>query len=177
MTSPEKVISEQQTASAAAGGAGTESDVSNYARLFCEAMSQMNAVSLQHTESLLNIAVTVAEDLRAINSRAGAQGGEELDGFINKIKSAAADLSLVNQPASTPENLSAQSAPDGVESSQPVSSGESFPAAVEQALADAVQNSVANQQQLNLIGTAMLTQAADLLFSVAAAGAQRQQKD
>ncbi|MDQ3799830.1 MAG: RebB family R body protein [Acidobacteriota bacterium] len=170
MNSPEKVISEQQTASAA--GAGAESDVSNYARLFCEVMSQLNAVSMQQTESLLSLAVTVAEKLHSINSRAGAQG-EQLDGFINQIKSAAADLSQIKQSASAPENLSAQSATGGDESSQPASSGESFPAAVEQALADAVRNSVANQQQLNTIGEAMLTQSATLLFSLAAARAQQ----
>jgi hypothetical protein len=162
MTSPEKVISEQQTASAA--GAGAESDVANYTRLFSEAMSQLNAVSLQHAEGLLNLAVTAAEKFHSINSRAGAQN-EQLAGFVEQIKSAAADLSRVSQPA--PENLSAQTAPDD-ESSQSAPGGESFPAAVEQALGSAIQNSVSNQQQLNTIGAAILTQSVSVLLSLAA---------
>ncbi|HLM02283.1 MAG TPA: RebB family R body protein [Pyrinomonadaceae bacterium] len=150
MTSPEKVISEQQTASAATA---TQSEISDYAEIFSKAMSQLNAVSLRQTQGLLDIAARAAEKFHSINRSATVINKDVLAGFIDEIKSVAADVSQINQQ--TPENLSPEPAPNP----------ESFLAAVEQALSDAVRNSVSNQQQLNVIGAAILTQSAALLLS------------
>ncbi|HEX8737305.1 MAG TPA: RebB family R body protein [Pyrinomonadaceae bacterium] len=148
MTNPEQVISEQQTANETS----TENEIAAYAEIFCKIMSQLNVVALEQTKGLLNIAVTAAEKLHSLNSSAQANNGE-LAGFINQLKSTADNLSQTNQP--TPENLSAQSAPNP----------EIFAAIVEQALSNAIHNSVNNQQQLNVTGAAILTQAAALLLS------------
>jgi hypothetical protein len=153
MTNPEKAISERQTSS----GSTPENEISNYAEIFCQAMSRLNAVALQQTEGLLNIAVTAAEKFHSLNSAAGANNAE-LDGFINQLKTAADNLSRNNQP--TPDNPSAQSAPN------PATVLE----AIEHQLSNAIGNSVNNQQQLNVAGIAILTQAAALLLS---AGAQQ----
>jgi Killing trait len=148
MTNPEQVISEQQTANETS----MENEISNYAEIFCKTMSELNAVALEQTQGLLNIAVTAAEKFHSLNPAAQANN-EELGGFINQLKNTADNLSQTNQP--TPENLSAQSAPNA----------ETFIAAVEQALGNAIHNSANNQQQLNIIGAAILTQSAALLLS------------
>jgi hypothetical protein len=148
MTNPEKVISEQQTAN----DSTPEQQISTYAEVFCQTMTQLNAVSLQQTQGLLDIAVRAAEKIHSINSSA-ATSKDELDGFINQLKTAADNLAQINQQ--TPENLSAQSAPNP----------ETFLEAVEQALGNAVHNSVNNQQQLNVTGAAILTSAAALLLA------------
>jgi hypothetical protein len=148
MTNPEKAISEQQIA----GGSATQNDISTYAEIFSKAMSQLNAVAVQQTEGLLNIAASAAEKYHSLNSSAQVNK-DELDGFINQMKSAADNLSQINQP--TPENPSAQPQPNP----------ESFISTVEQALGNAIHNSVNNQQQLNVTGAAILTTAAALLLS------------
>jgi soluble cytochrome b562 len=150
MTNPEKVISEQQTA----GGSTTENEISNYVEIFAKAMSQLNAVALQQTEGLLNIAVSAAEKFHAINSAAEVNK-DELAGFINQMKTAAANIKQIHRQA--PENPAAQSAPNP----------EIVLQAVMQALSDAIHNSANNQQQLNVIGAAILTQSAALLLSSA----------
>jgi hypothetical protein len=150
MTNPEKVISEQQQAS---NDSTPEQEISNYAATFCQTMAQLNAVSLGQTQGLLEIAVRAAEKFHSLNSSAAANR-DELDGFINQIQSAAESFSQNNQP--TPENLS---------SAQSAANPETFLAAIEQALGNAVRNSVTNQQQLNVLGAAILAQAAALLLS------------
>ncbi|HEX8249522.1 MAG TPA: RebB family R body protein [Pyrinomonadaceae bacterium] len=149
MTSPERVISEQQTSS----GATPENEISNYVEIFCRAMSQLNAVALQQTEGLLNVAAVAAEKFRSLNSPAGANN-EELAGFINQLKTAADNLSQSSQPM--PENQSALPAP---------TNPGTVPEAVEHQLSNAIGNSVSHQQQLNVTGLAILTQAAALLLS------------
>lgn len=142
------VISEQQTAN----DSTPEQQISAYAEVFCKAMTQLNAVALQQTQGLLDIAVRAAEKIHSINS-AATMNKNELDGFINQLKTAADSLAQVNQP--TPENPSSQTAPNPA----------TFLEAVEQALGNAVHNSVNNQQQLNITGAAILTQAAALLLA------------
>jgi septal ring factor EnvC (AmiA/AmiB activator) len=149
MTNPEKVISEQQT-----GGSTTQNEISNYAEIFAKAMSQLNAVALQQTEGLLNIAVSAAEKFHALNSSAEVNK-DELAGFINQMKTAADDIKQIHRQ--TPENPAAKSAPNS----------EIVLQAVMQALSDAIHNSTNNQQQLNVIGAAILTQSAALLLSSA----------
>ena len=150
MTNPEKAISEQQTANAGAPA----NEISNYAEIFCRAMSQLNAAALQQTEGLLNIAVRAAEKFHSINSSAQVNNAA-LEAFINQMKTVAADISQINQPA--PENLSTPSAPNP----------KTVLEAVEHQLSNAIGNSVSNQQQLNVIGAAILTQAAALLLASA----------
>ena len=148
MTNPEKVISEQQTSD----GSAPENEISNCAEIFCRAMSQLNAVALQQTEALLNIATSAAEKFHSLNSPATANK-EELGALINQLKTAADNISQINQP--TPQNSSAQ----------PATSPATVLEAVEHQLSNAIGNSVNNQQQLNIIGAAILTQAAALLLS------------
>ncbi|HEX9961802.1 MAG TPA: RebB family R body protein [Pyrinomonadaceae bacterium] len=150
MTNPEKVISEQQTA----GSSTSAGDISTYAEMFSKAMSQLNAVALQQTEGLLNIAASAAEKYHSLNSSAEINK-DELTGFINQMKNAAENISRINQQA--PENPAAPSAPNS----------ELVLQAVIQALNDAIHNSTNNQQQLNVIGAAILTQSAALLLSSA----------
>jgi vacuolar-type H+-ATPase subunit I/STV1 len=146
MTSPEQVISEQQTAIASTTG----NEISTYAEIFAGTMSQLNAVALQQTESLLNIAVTAAEKFHSLNSSAEINK-DELAQFTNQIKSATDKISQINQP----ETETAAAAP----------TSESFPAIVAQALNLAFQNSVSNQQALNQMGESILGKAALLLLS------------
>ncbi|HYP49537.1 MAG TPA: hypothetical protein VEQ34_01250, partial [Pyrinomonadaceae bacterium] len=130
MTNPEKVISEQQqtsndsTQQQTSNDSTTGQEISTYFEVFCKALTQLNAVALQQTRSLLDIAVTAAEKLHSLNSTAQAKN-EELAGFINQLKNAADNLSQANQQ--TPENLSTQSAPNAA----------LFLALVEQALSNA----------------------------------------
>lgn len=150
MTNPEKVISEQQTA----GTSTTQNEISTYAEIFSKAMSQLNAVALQQTEGLLNIAVSAAEKFHSLNSSAEVNK-DELAGFINQMKNAAENISQIN--GQTPENPAAQTAPNP----------ELVLQTVIQALNNAIHNSTNNQQQLNIIGAAILAQAAALLLSPA----------
>jgi hypothetical protein len=146
MTNPEKSLVEQPASNEAA-----DNNISSYTEIFCRALTQLNAVSLEQIEGLLNIAVKAAEKVHSINSSAAAPPDEKLTEFVNQMKNTAARMSQTNQPT---DNAS----PSAI-------NPEVFPALVEQTLGNAIRNSANNQQELNIIGAAILTQAASLLLS------------
>lgn len=144
---PEKAVSEQSTTD----GAALENEFSVYSEIFCKVMSQLNAVALQQSEGLLNIAAQAAEKFRSLNPAAEIDKAE-LAEFINQMKNAAGSISQINQEA--PENPAAH---------PPVS--ELFPSMVAQSLNLAFQNSVSNQQAVNQIGETILGKSVALLLS------------
>jgi hypothetical protein len=149
MTTPETSLAEQP----AANDSSPDNEISSYTEIFCRAMTRLNAVSLEQIEGLLNIAVKAAEKVHSINASAAAPTDEKLTEFVNQIKNTADRMSQTNQPPA--ENASTPAAINP----------EAFPALVEQTLGNAIHNSANNQQELNIIGAAILTQAASLLLS------------
>jgi hypothetical protein len=149
MTNPEKSLAEQP----AANNSTTDDNLSSYTEIFCRALTQLNAVALEQIEGLLNVAVKAAEKIHSLNSSAAAPPDEKLTEFVNEMKNTAARMSQTNQTAADDASLPPAINPDV------------FPALVEQTLGNAIHNSANNQQELNVIGAAILAQAASLLLS------------
>jgi hypothetical protein len=122
--------------------------------LFCKTVAELNTISLKQSEGLLNIAISAAE---AMNSNDPANGGAE---FIAELKAAAEEISRSarNREEEIYKNIKS------VISAEPE---HSFCATVEQKLIIALENSLNNQQQLNVVGEALLAKAASLLLSQA----------
>ena len=123
-------------------------------RLFCKTVAELNAISLKQTEGLLNIAVTAVE---ALGSNASAGGAEQ---FVSELRATAEEIS---RSARTKEEEVYKIVKEAVAAE----SEEYFCAAVEEKLIIALENSLANQQQLNVTGNAILAQASALLLSSA----------
>lgn len=119
---------------------------------FCETVAELNNISLKQLEGLLNIAVTAAKEL---NSGGNA---EETEQFVEKLKIVAEELgrNAQKQEKELFENL---------KNSLADVSEHSFCQTVEQKLILALENSLANQQQLNVTGNAILAQTASLLLT------------
>jgi len=150
-------------------------DVSACARLFCVTLAQLNAISEQQIKALLEVAITTAEVVRSLASsepeaklkNAALAKGEEIAELGAKLTGAADKMS---QSRSDSEGVEA-----GTEESQQIGgqqktfaaiNAEAFCAQVEANINVAMQNSLACQQQMNVLGQAILAQAAALLFSV-----------
>lgn len=121
-------------------------------KLFCRTIAELNTISLKQMEGLLNLAV---ETVKASNSNDSANGAEQ---FVEQLKTTAEEIS---RNARTKEEEIYKNIKESV-SAEPA---HSFCAAIEEKLIIAVENSLANQQQLNVIGNAILAQAANLLLS------------
>jgi hypothetical protein len=119
-------------------------------RLFCKTLAELNAISLAQMEGLLNLAASAAENLNS-NGGDGAQ-------FVDELKTAAADLS--RQARAQEEEIYRN-----VKETLSSETKHSFCETVEQKIVIALENSLANQQQLNITGDAILAQAASMLLS------------
>lgn len=123
-------------------------------KLFCKTVAELNTISLRQTEGLLNIAVSA---VKALNSNDTANGAAQ---FTAELKAAAEEI---NQSARNRE----EEIYKNIKSALSAEPEHSFCAAVEQKLIIALENSLANQQQLNVTGDAILAKAASLLLSQA----------
>ena len=123
-------------------------------KLFCKTVAELNSISLKQTEGLLNVAVTAVE---ALDSNGSAANAAQL------VAELQATVEEVSRNARTQEEELYKNIKEGL-SAEPE---HSFCAAVEQKLIIALENSLANQQQLNVTGDALLAQAASLLLSSA----------
>jgi len=134
----------------------TDSDNQNEEciKLFCKTIAELNTISLKQIEGLLNVAITAAES----NSK-----GETPDAakFIEELKATAEEIS---QKARNQEEEIYKNVKDML-SAQPK---HSFCEAVEEKLIISLENSLANQQQLNVLGASILAQAASMILSPAA---------
>jgi hypothetical protein len=132
-----------------------ENDNEKCIELFCKTVAELNTISLKQMEGLLNIAITAAE---ASNSNVDAPGAAK---FVDELKAAAGEISRSarNREEEIYKNI---------KSSLSAEPEHSFCAAVEQKLIIALENSLTNQQQLNVLGEEILTQAAARLLSPAA---------
>ncbi len=132
------------------------------AKLFCTTLVDLNAVAEQQMRGLLNLAVAAAEVANSLySSKASAGSASERS---NKELT-----DLASQIKSTADKISRTTGAD-VEGEQIHPSGaDTFCQTVDRGLSTAALNSVSLQQQLNVLGQAILAEAATLLFSVAGA--------
>lgn len=134
----------------------TDSDNKNEEciKFFCKTLAELNTISLKQMEGLLNVAVTAAET----NSN-----GEMPDAskFIEELKATAEGIS---QKARTQEEEIYKNVKNTLSAEQ----NHSFCQTVEEKLIIALENSLANQQQLNVIGASILAKAASMILSPAA---------
>ena len=127
-----------------------DSQMQKETEVFCQILERLNSISLEHTRELLNLALTAAEKLHPVNQMDNPATAADRSGFVDRSKEAFENIRRDSQAAL--KNLSAP--PDG----------NSFSQMIGQAIRNAVENSVANQQQLNIIGAAILSNAASLLL-------------
>lgn len=121
-------------------------------KMFCKTLAELNEISLKQMEGLLNIAVTAAGELKSESNTADAEK------FVNDLKTTA---ETIGQNAKTREDDIDKNVKAGL-------SGEpehSFCRTVEQKILLAMDNSLSLQQQLNVTGEAILSQAASLILS------------
>jgi len=123
-------------------------------KLFCQTLAELNTISLKQIEGLLNVAITAAE----ANSK-----GETSDAvkFIEELKATAEEIS---QKAKSQEEEIYQNVKNTLSAEQ----NHSFCQTVEEKLIIALENSLANQQQLNVMGASILAKAASEILSPAA---------
>ena len=131
------------------------------AELYCKILSELNNISLRHTKGLLNIAVKAAEAVHSLASVNGSSnGGSEIAELAGHLKNKVDEFdqkAIENDNAVLPTERAVQSSND-----------DNFNAAVEKNIITAMENSSVNQQQLNVAGEAILTQAVELIFAAAA---------
>lgn len=122
------------------------------AEFFCKTVAELNSITQKQMEGLLNLAVTAAEK---INSPGKFDDGPMV---VSELKSMAEEVSqnAVNQEEAIAED---------VQSKIPVNENAIFCNNVEHLLSNAIANCVNAQQQLNVIGAAILTQASASLLS------------
>lgn len=122
------------------------------AEFFCKTVAELNSITLKQMEGLLNLAVTAAEK---INSPGKIDDGQNV---VSELKLMAEE---VGQTAASQEEAIAEDA----QSKIPVNENAVFCNSVEHLLSNAIANCVNVQQQLNIIGASILTQAASLILS------------
>jgi hypothetical protein len=121
-------------------------------KLFCDTLAELNAVSLKQMEGLLDIAVKAAQ---AADSGSSA---DDTARFVDELK---ITFQAVKQTAQEQEaKISEQIKNDFSNESK-----QSFCETVEEKLTAALENSLSHQQQLNVLGEAILAKAATLLLS------------
>jgi hypothetical protein len=120
--------------------------------LFCKTVAELNSISLKQMEGLLNIAVTAAEALNSPGDK------PDVSKFIDELKNVAAEFS--RNAKSQEEEIY-----KNVKNTLSTDPKHSFCQAVEEKLIIALENSLNNQQQLNVTGDAILAKAASLLLS------------
>ncbi|HEY0427050.1 MAG TPA: hypothetical protein VGC76_04510 [Pyrinomonadaceae bacterium] len=120
--------------------------------LFCKTVAELNSISLKQMEGLLNIAITAAESTNSSGHTTDATS------FISELKKTAEELSrnARNQADEIYKN---------VKTALSAEPKHSFCEAVEQKLIIALENNLANQQQLNVTGDAILAKAASVILS------------
>lgn len=121
-------------------------------KFFCKTIAKLNKISLKQIEGLLDVAITAGKELNSDSN------SSEVEQFIDKLKIVVEELSqnAQKQEKELYENL---------KNSLTEKPENSFCQAVEQKLIVAFENSLANQQQLNITGNALLAQAASLLLT------------
>jgi hypothetical protein len=122
--------------------------------LFCKTIAELNAVSLKQMEGYLNLAVTAVESLGS------AGGANDAKQFVAELKTTAEAI------ASKAQEKQAELF-ESLQESVSVKAPASFCKTVEERLNTALENSLANQQQLNVTGNAILAQAASIVLSSA----------
>ncbi len=121
------------------------------AELFAKTLEELNAVSQLQMQGILGVVTTGLEAAKSLSSSSpDPEALDKLTRLVDELKNTAGQLGSID-----PGNLSADA-----------SQSENFCAQVEANLNLAMQNSVSNQQQLNVIGAAALTQIISLLISL-----------
>lgn len=130
-------------------------------KLFTDTMERLNEIAEQQMQSILDLAIAAADAANSIepSSDDGAKFVEKTAAAIDQMKTKIEDSTPSMPAAGTGQP--AASAEDG------------FCRAVENDIAMALVNSVTFQQQLNVIGAAVLTEGAQLVM---AAGGQNSGK-
>jgi hypothetical protein len=118
------------------------------AELFAKTLEELNAVSQLQMQGILNVVTIGLEAARSQNS--SPEVLEKLTKLVDELKSTAGQLGSIH-----PGSLS-EDAPGS----------ENFCAEVEANINIAMKNSLNNQQQLNVIGAAALTQIISLLIAL-----------
>lgn len=141
------------------------SDREACAELLVTTITNLNKTSEQQINGLLKIAITAAEAAHTLAASGTANSGDAGAAEIAKL---AEELRrTAEKTAQSSLNQSEEAGASDSTSAPSVASAETFCEKVEASLNLAIQNSVANQQQLNTLGQAILAQAAALLFSLA----------
>lgn len=120
-------------------------------KMFCKTVAELNEISLKQMNGLLNIAITAAGELKSGSTNNAEQ-------FVNELKTTAKQIS---RTAKTQEDEIYKN----VKSTLSAEPEHSFCQTVEQKLVIALENSLALQQQLNVIGESILAKAASQLLS------------
>ena len=119
------------------------------AELFAKTLEELNAVSQLQTQGILNIVIAGLEAVKSTaNDNAGVtQAFSKLENELKNAMNGVEKISL--EPISAPAQPS-----------------DNFCAEVEANINLAMKNSLANQQQLNVIAAAALTKIINLLISI-----------
>ncbi|HEV7644091.1 MAG TPA: RebB family R body protein [Pyrinomonadaceae bacterium] len=121
------------------------------AEFFAKTLEELNAVSQLQMQGILNVVTTGLEAAKSLSSSHNDPGAiEKLSKLVDELKS-------------TAENLG-NNKPGDFSADAPQS--ENFCAEVEANINIAMKNSLNDQQQLNVIGAAALTQIISLLISL-----------
>jgi hypothetical protein len=142
---------------------------------FHTTLANLNAVSEQQLRGLLDIAITTAklahslsssQESRAstrttasMESNALAELADQLKSAAGRMKPSGLDLGAESDASEEGRNVALHKAASSTDT-------ESFWKRLEMSLNLAIENSVANQQELNELGQAILARAVTLLFSV-----------
>jgi hypothetical protein len=132
--------------------------------LLTTTLANLNMIAGQQINGLLSIAITAAAAAHSLaaSKTEDTTGADKLSELTEQLKRTAEEIAQSSQ-GETPEAVESEAG------AQSAAGAETFCEKVEASLNLAIQNSVANQQELNTLGQAILAQAAALLFSVAGA--------
>jgi hypothetical protein len=122
--------------------------------LFCKTVADLNTISLKQMQGYLTLASDAVKELGSHETPNGAAH------FVNELKKAAEEIS--EKARRQEEEIYKH-----IKESLAADSEQSFCQTIEAKLVTAIENSLANQQQLNVTGNAILAQAASLLLSSA----------
>jgi hypothetical protein len=132
--------------------------------LFCTTLANLNAISEQYMKGLLNIAITAAEAAESLSSSEQEAGAEKMANTQEDVLS-----ELAGQLKDAANKISQRGITPATVESESEAATQIFCDKVEVNIIGAMQNSLANQQELNTLGQAILAQAAILVFSSARA--------
>lgn len=122
-------------------------------KLFTDTLERLNQIAEQQMQSILDLAIAAADAANSINP-SDDQGAK----FVEKTTAAIDQLKANNEAPAAPTH-------DAGEGSTSPATGDAFCRTVENDIAMAFANSLALQQQLNVIGTSVLVEGAKLVMT------------